>query len=294
MNFPSIASRTASSPGLLQELCTEAIERLGAQAGSLTLQRAVLGIFFTGVKLSNGVAGLCATPARGIPDAACCPGSARSMPLPGTVRGRRAVEMLDDLYRTKGLHRALAIATLNALVESLWLRDGPPPDAEVSTGDAFEALRLKPQDKVTLVGAFPPYIRALRKRNQPFNVLELDPASLEPDELPYYEPAERAPQVIPQADVLITTGTTLLNDTLDELLRLLRPGAQAAVIGPTTVLLSGPYARRGVSVIGGTRVLAGDELLELLAEGGSGHHLFGKTVERVTLRMAPGPRGPGT
>jgi uncharacterized protein (DUF4213/DUF364 family) len=62
---------------------------------------------------------------------------------------------------------------------------------------------------------------------------------------------------------------------------------QAAVIGPTATLLARPYAARGVTVVGGTRGLAGDELLELLAEGGSGYHFFGKTVERVTLHMPP-------
>jgi len=57
------------------------------------------------------------------------------------------------------------------------------------------------------------------------------------------------------------------------------------VIGPTATLIAEPFARRGVTVVGGTRVLAADELLDLLAEGGSGYHFFGKTVERVTLRL---------
>ena len=48
-----------------------------------------------------------------------------------------------------------------------------------------------------------------------------------------------------------------------------------------------PYRRRGVTAVGGTRVLAPDELLDMLAEGGSGYHFFGKTVERVTLRLKP-------
>lgn len=128
-------------------------------------------------------------------------------------------------------------------------------------------------------------MRELRRRGQPFHVLEMDPATLKPEELPFYVPAERAPDVVPQADVFITTGTTLINGTLDGLLRLLKPGAQAAVIGPTATLVAAPYRARGVAVVGGTRVLAADELLELLAEGGSGYHFFGKTVERVTLRL---------
>jgi len=72
-------------------------------------------------------------------------------------------------------------------------------------------------------------MRELHRRQQPFNVLELEPATLEPEELPHFIPVERAAEVIPEADVLITTGTSLLNGTLEGLLQPLRPGKEAAV-----------------------------------------------------------------
>jgi len=279
-----VQTRDPGQSAILGELLSEVRSRLGAEVGALTVERAALGIFFTGVKLANGAGGLCATPIKSLPEAVCCPSSARAMPAPGRISGRKALEVLEDLQRPQDLRRALAIATLNALTETLWLRDGPPAGVEATDGDAFAALRMAPGQRVALVGAFPPYMRELRRRNQPFNVLELDPKTLKPDELPHYVPAERAADVLPHADVFITTGTTLLNGTLEDLLRLLRPGVEAAVIGPTATLLPEPCFRRGVTVIGGTRVADSDGLLELLAEGGSGYHLFGKTVARVTLR----------
>lgn len=278
---------TSTSASLLADLHATVIERLGAEAGSLTVERAVFGIFFTGVKLSNGAGGLCATPIKSLPEAVCCPSSAKAMPIPGKIAGREVTQVLDDLHRPQDLRRTLAIATLNALAETLWRRDGAPAGVEVRGGDAFDALSIPPGARVALVGAFPPYMRELRRRGQPFHVLEMDPATLRPEEMQFYVPSERAAEIVPEAEVLITTGTTLVNGTLDGLLRLLRPGAQAAVIGPTATLLAEPFARRGVTALGGTRVLAADELLELLAEGGSGYHFFGKTVERVTLLLSP-------
>jgi uncharacterized protein (DUF4213/DUF364 family) len=245
----------------------------------------VLGIFFTGVKLSNGVGGLCATPVKSMPAAVCCPSSAGALPTPGRIAGRGAVQALDDLQRPQDLRRALAIATLNALTETLWQRDGPPAGAQVLPGDAFDALGIEPGRRVTLVGAFPPYLRELRRRQQPFHVLELDPNTLKPAEMPFYVPADRAPEVVPLADVLVTTGTTLLNGTLDGLLALLKPGARAGVIGPTATLMPGPYAERGVTVVGGTRVSQPDALLDVLAEGGSGYHFFDELAQRTTLRL---------
>ena len=285
--FHAAANERAMSPlgaKLLNELHLEVLSALGDEAAhNLVIERAVLGLFFIGVKLSNGVGGLCATPVKSIPQAVCCPSSAMAMPSPGKLVGRNAVQMLDDLYRTQDLRRALAIATLNALAETLWQRDGSPDGWNVRTGDAFEALDIAPQDQVVLVGAFPPYLRELRQRAQPYRVLELDLSTLKAEELLFHVTPEQAPLVLAQADIFITTGTTLINGTLDGLLDWLRPDVQAAVVGPTATLVPGPFARRGVTVVGGTRVTDPDALLDVLAEGGSGYHFFGRSVERVTL-----------
>lgn len=276
-----------SARPLLSELHAEVCERLGSSLESLAIERAVMGIFFTGVLLNNGAGGLCATPIKSVPEAVCCPSSAKAMPTPGKIAGRSVVEVLGDLYRAQDLRRALAIATLNALAETLWLRDGPPAGATLRTGDAFDALQILPGHRVALVGAFAPYMRELRRRGQPFHVLELDVSTLKPEELPYFVPPEQAEEVLGLADVLVVTGTTLINGTLEGLLESLRPGVQVAVIGPTATLLASPFARRGVTVVGGTRVCDPGALLPLLAEGGSGYHFFGKAVERVSLCCGP-------
>jgi uncharacterized protein len=67
---------------------------------------------------------------------------------------------------------------------------------------------------VVVVGAFVPFLKSLKRAKQAFTVLELDAATLKPDELPYYRPADQADQIVPSADVLLATGTTLVNDTL--------------------------------------------------------------------------------
>jgi hypothetical protein len=46
---------------------------LGTELDRITVERAVIGLFFTGVKLDTGIAGACATPLRSIPEAVCCP-----------------------------------------------------------------------------------------------------------------------------------------------------------------------------------------------------------------------------
>lgn len=275
--------------GVLADTMAEVRRRLGDELQTLSVERAVLGLFFTGVKLNNGVGGICATPIKSIPQAVCCPTSAAAMPFPGKIRGRAAAAFLDDLSRPDSLRRTLAIAVLSALSATCMKKAAP--DCEVIRGaDAFDTLKLRPDAHVVVVGALVPVIRVLRARSQSFHILEKDPATLRPDEMKYFAPADAAPEIVPLADLLITTGTTLTNDTLDGLLLLAKKDAEVVVVGPTASLLPDAFFRRGVTVVGGVEVTDADQLLDVLAEGGSGHHFFGRSAERVVMRKL-GPAG---
>lgn len=144
---------------------------------------------------------------------------------------------------------------------------------------------IRPGQLVAIVGAFVPFLRELKKRGQPYLVLEQDPATLKPDEMPNYRHASQAPVVLPQADVILITGTTLLNDTLDDLLAAANPAACKVVVGPTVGLVPDAYLRRGCHVLGSIQVTRPDEFLDVLAEGGSGYHFFGRSAAKVVLRV---------
>ena len=278
-----------SSSAILRETLIAIPEILGSELDDLTVERAVVGLFFTGVKLSNGIAGACATPIKTIPEAVCCPSSAMSMPFPGKLQGRAALDLAMEALNENGIRRAVGIAAMNALADACWRRR-PHPDAELRLAvDAFDATEIYPGDKVVVIGAFVPFLRELKRRRQPFLVLEQDPATLKPEELPFFRPAEQAPEVVPEADVLLITGTTLINDTLEELLSLANPAARVTMVGPTVTMLPDAFLRRGADVLGTVRITAPEEFLDILAEGGSGYHFLGRSAQKLVLvrkRMA--------
>jgi uncharacterized protein (DUF4213/DUF364 family) len=74
--------------------------------------------------------------------------------------------------------------------------------------------------------------------------------------------AEAAADLIPQAEVVAITGSTLVNHTLDDLLALCRRGVEVMVLGPTTPL-SPILFEHGATLISGTLVT--DEALALRA-----------------------------
>lgn len=273
------------APGgtILSETAAAISRILGPAAEDISIDRVVIGLFFTGVKLSTGAAGTAATPIRAIPEAVCCPSSALTMPFPGKLRGRRAMDLLKEAGSPHPIRRAVGIAAMNALADMCWTRQ-PDPAVELRFGvDAFDAAAIQPNERVVVVGAFVPFLRALKQARQNFTILEIDPRTLKPDEMPYFRPAEEAAAVLPSADVVLMTGTTLLNDTLEELLALCRPEARVVVVGPTVSLLPAPFLRRGADVLGGVRVKAPDEFLDVLSEGGSGYHFFGRSADKVVL-----------
>jgi uncharacterized protein (DUF4213/DUF364 family) len=260
------------------------IERiLGTDIDRICVERAVIGLFFTGVKLNTSVAGACATPLRSIPEAVCCPSSAMAMPFPGKLSGRPVRELLKETAAASGIRRAVGVATMNALADMCWERRAPPyVDLRMGV-DAYDAADIQPGERVVVVGAFVPFLKSLKRARQQFTVLEMDPATLKPDELPYFRPADQAGAVLPSADVVLITGTTLVNDTIEGLLALCRPDARVVVVGPTVGLLPDAFLNRGVDVLGGVRITAPDAFLDVLAEGGSGYHFFGRSAEKVVL-----------
>jgi uncharacterized protein len=239
------------------------------------------------VKLDNGIAGACATPLKTIPEAVCCPSSAMAMPFPGKLKGRPARDLAREACSGHGIRRAVGIATVNALADCCWRRR-PHPGMALSAGvDAFDAAQIRDGEKVVVVGAFVPFLKELKRRRQSFLVLEQDPATLKAEELPFFRPAEEASAVVPQADVVLITGSTLVNATLEDLLAFARPGARVAIIGPTVGMLPDAFLARGADGLGGIRITAPDAFLDLLAEGGSGLHFFGRSAEKIVLTRLP-------
>ena len=101
-----------------------------------------------------------------------------------------------------------------------------------------------------VVGALVPVIRRLMAARADFHILELDKATLKPDELPYFAEASRAPELVPDADLLVITGTTLLNDTLPGLLELAKPGPGSWSPDRPSAC-SRMLFKRGVTALGG-------------------------------------------
>ncbi len=113
---------------------------------------------------------------------------------------------------------------------------------------------------VALVGHFP-FVPRLREAVRQLWVLEQHPTG---DDYP----AEAASELIPRADIVAITSSTLINHTLDPLLELCRPDAMVMLLGPTTPL-SPVLFGHGVDMLSGARVVDEAAVLRTVSQGAS-------------------------
>ncbi len=159
---------------------------------------------------------------------------------------------LAELARSDSLLEAsIGLATINALLDV-------DEDACVELNAEQVILERGADKRVVIVGHFP-FIPRVREVAKQLWVLEKRPGQGD-------LPAEAAPEVIPQADVVAITGTSLINHTFEELMGLCRPEAFVLVLGPTAPL-SPVLFDYGVDVVSGTLVTDPDIVLRYISQG---------------------------
>ena len=184
----------------------------------------------------------------------------------GKLIGRDA-RALAELARSESpTERSVGFAALNALLEV--------DEAACVDRNAEELILERGRGRtVAVVGHFP-FVPKVREVAQTCWVLELSPGA---DDLP----AERASEIIPQADVVAITGMTLINGTFESLAALPRPGAFVVVLGPSTPL-SPLLFDYGVDAISGAVVVDIPAALAAISQGANFRQIPGKRLLTMT------------
>jgi len=271
-----MASVVADTIEIIKEKCPIPFENI--QVGDL-----VIGIFFTGVKLSTGHAGVAFTPIGEIPEAVCCPTSAARMPMAGNLEDKPVSEILKYSLDPNVLKSAIGVATLNALSQLIIESEQGVEYPIVKDTDGFDLLKIQPTETVSLIGAFGPYIRRLKIMGNPFFIVERNTQTLRPDEMKYYRPESEMPFALKESEVVIVTGTAIVNHSIDKILSFLSDGKRTAIIGPTASMIPDAFFERGVNVMAGVRILEPDLMINILKQGGSAYHLLKQCSEKIAF-----------
>jgi uncharacterized protein (DUF4213/DUF364 family) len=107
--------------------------------------------------------------------------------------------------------------------------------------------------------------------------------ALATDQKKFYVPASEYDKILPDSDVVIITGQTLVNRTIDDLLSAISPGTQVIVTGPSGNILPDILFANKVSIIGAIRITDPDILFDIVSEGGTGFHLFEYCARKICI-----------
>ncbi|MHA1192459.1 MAG: Rossmann-like domain-containing protein [Promethearchaeota archaeon] len=168
---------------------------------------------------------------------------------PKQYRGMQALNLAKKFESKDLFNKSLGLGGINAISQFLFKK------CEFSfeyASDSLGLLEIDKDDIVGMVGFFPPLVNHIERIGNKLIIIEkkgellkeglnwrvtLDPSELKP------------------CNKILITSTTLLNETIDEILQHCKDAEKISMIGPTAGFLPDPLFKRRINIIGGTRVV---------------------------------------
>lgn len=224
-----------------------------------------IGLGYTAVKLADGRTGVAFT----FRDQA--QGSCSVFNGIRPLSTRPAADLLALLESQDAIEAGVGLACANALVN----RD----EAGYLDGDILDHLDLRPEDHVGMVGHFGPLVGTIQNRARSLTVFErvAEPSGL-------LRPQEEAVAALPRCQIALVTATSIINHTVDGLLKAASSCREVVLLGASTPMLEDAFSVGQVTMLSGIVVKEPDEVLRVVSEGG-GMRQFSPHVRKVNVRV---------
>jgi uncharacterized protein (DUF4213/DUF364 family) len=168
----------------------------------------------------------------------------------------------------------ISLATINAICQHV-MRE-THFELESAT-DSLGLLSVSAGDRIGMVGLFLGPIKTVKKVGAELVVIEKKEHLIEKfPNLPITLDATK----LSTCNKILCTGTTILNNSLDEILANCSPEALVSIIGPTAGYFPDPLFARGVDIVGGRVVKDGAQFLQLIAK----RKRWGDATQRTCFR----------
>ena len=230
------------------EIAERLVQYLSDKGESLWVEEIRIGLGYVGVRLEGNRMGLAAVLRNEL-----SPGCTL-LDQAGHLTEQKPSTLLDWLVLGRHpLEKAIGLATANALI------------SHGLTGqekDSLELINLIPQDHVAMIGLFSPLVPRIKKSGATVSIIERD-ASL--TDVP--KPEERK-EILKKCTVAIITATSLLNDTLEEILNELGNPRHVLILGPSTPLCPEIFQGTLVNHLGGSAIMDAQKVMRIISEGG--------------------------
>lgn len=244
----------------------------------LTIADVRIGISMTSVRLSDDSCGVSSTYTDNLQ---YCKKTMRDYGdfTPLKIRGQKVCSLFET-EKESGTITTLKIACLNAISSKI-ISSGNYKILE--NCDPIDLLDLNKKKTITIVGAFQSYISRISETSNKLYVLELNENALGEEQKKFYVPANDYMNVIPFSDIIIITGLTLVNNTIDNLLAAIPDKAVVVVVGPSGSVIPDILFANKVNIVGAIRITKPDILFDVISEAGGGFHLFEYCAQKICI-----------
>jgi uncharacterized protein (DUF4213/DUF364 family) len=195
-------------------------------------------------------------------------GGGPAIPDAGQLLNNDALQLACMVNSNSLMEASVGVAAINALLPH-------HPEQWVDMNAEQVIAKHGAGKKVVIVGHFP-FIPKIEKLAERLWVLEKQPRG---NDLP----AEAAAEILPQADVIAITGTTLINQTFEGLIQLCNPQALTLTLGPSTPL-SPLMFERGIHLLSGSIVEDIDSVVRAVSQGANFRQIHRQGVRLVTMQ----------
>lgn len=248
------------------------------QIENLTISDVRIGVLLSAVVLSDGSCGVSSS----VTDShSFCDKKNRDFGdfSPLKIRGQKVIDLFETDKKSIATD-TLKMAVLNAISSKLLATS----DYKIIEDcDPVDLIDLSSNKTITIVGGFQSYIQRISKTNNKLYVLELNENALSEEQKQFYVPADQYANILPASDIVIITGLTLVNNTIEGLLSSVSHKTQVIVTGPSSSIIPDVLFENKVNIIGATRITDPELLLSVAGEAGAGFHLFKYCARKICI-----------
>ncbi|TFG17199.1 MAG: hypothetical protein EU531_03975 [Promethearchaeota archaeon] len=157
--------------------------------------------------------------------------------------------------------RTIGLGAINAISHFLFTRS---KFQFRPSNHILKDINVQHQDIIGMVGYFPPLVKKINSMGNKLIVIELKQELIK--EAPHFEITLDATKLT-ECNKIICTSTTLINNTLEDILHFTGNAEIFALIGPTAGFLPDPIFKRKVNIIGGSIVNNSEVFFKRIIQG---------------------------
>ncbi len=242
--------------------------------------KVVIGLGYTGVEATtyaySPFLGLASTLPSIIQASDCT-----KIEFAGDLTEKPLRELLSWSIRPPSLEKIIGMATLNSISQHVLKIINPHKKLK---GNVLDYLTVNEETKVTFIGLIKPLIKEISKITQLITIVEdFFPSPSKFNDFKFRNNIAELKEEEIFTDLLICTGTTLINNSLEAILeKYKRKARKIVLLGPTASMIPDILFDNGIDIVGGMEIFNSEATLKILQEGG-GTKLFTRYGKKYNL-----------